>query len=220
MVALAPNLLPRCTVAVAGATLMLAVAAQPTSANEASETIGYVGGSITSLAVVGYETLGGDELWATEGYPIGGGTIFSWAETGSIYFARFDEQIGAKGAPASLWWQLAAHDHDLAGMSNPEIYAVALDVLEKTRDRVGDIPVYASAMARYAPETGCYQRGHAVAPRRMEKIVNRLLDQGLVEQGPPMPRLLQKHLNGPASCHQNDLGRARHGQVLLAFFGP
>jgi len=202
------------------AAVALAVAVPQSNADEAAQTIGYVGGSITDLAVVGYEDLGGDELWSSEDYPIGGGTIFAWAEPGSTYFTRFDSQIAANGAPSSIWWQLAAHDSDLDGMTSSEVYAVVLDVLGKIRNRVGDIPVHASAMARYAPETGCYQRGHALAPRRMERMADRLVAGGLVEEGPRMPVLHQKHLDGATSCHQNELGQARHGRALLEFFGP
>lgn len=215
------RMLPRCTAAavVAGLALAVAVAGPPVSATEETETIGYVGGSITHLAVLGYEDLGGDELWSAEEYHIGGGTIFAWAEDGSKYFVAFDQQVDANGMPVSLWWQLAAHDRNLDGMSANEVYAVVLDVLGGIRNRVGDIPVYASAMARYAPDTGCYQAGHAVAPRRMQKMVDRLVADGLVLAGPRMPLLRQEHLNSPTSCHQNEVGQKRHGRVLLAFFG-
>jgi len=54
----------------------------------------------------------------------------------------------------------------------------------------------------------------------MDRMADRLVAGGPVEEGPRTPVLHQKHLDGATSCHQNELGQARHGRALLELFGP
>lgn len=191
--------------------------AAPSVAAPPANSIGVVGGSVTRLAVDGYHTLGGTAIWPS--YQIGGGTIFAW-QNDPTYFARFEQQLSLYPGTSVVWWQLAAHDYDLTGVTQQQAYATSVAVLDgiRQRTRSGTV-VYASVMAAYAPDTGCYLSGTVVnAPTRLAAILDRLVSDGLVRRGPAMPTLERTELQGDG-CHQNDLGQRKHGQVLLNYFG-
>jgi len=204
-------------VAVVAAVTALLFSTTPSLAASPPNSIGVVGGSITRLAVDGYHTLGGTAIWPS--YQIGGGTIFAW-QRDPAYFSRFEQQLSLYPGTSAIWWQLAAHDYDLDGVTQQQAYATAVAVLDgiRQRTRPGTV-VHASVMAAYAPDTGCYLNGTVVdAPAQLRTILDRLVSNGLVQRGPTMPILQRSDLQGNG-CHQNETGQRKHGQVLLNYFG-
>lgn len=194
------------------ANAVTAPAAQPNS-------VGVVGGSITKLAVQGYRDLGGTVIWPP--YQIGGGTIFAWQNNPS-YFNLYQQMLSQFPTTSSVWWQLAAHDYDLQGVTLQQMYATSVAVLNGIRQRTGaNTAVYASVMADYAPDTGCYTSNVVVqAPAKLQAVLDRLVSEGRVVSGPHMPTLHRDELqNNGDNCHQNTLGQQHHGQVLHDYFG-
>jgi hypothetical protein len=203
------------------AMIVLTVTGPPAMARTAPlspNTVGVVGGSITKLAVQGYRDLGGTTIWPP--YQIGGGTIFAWRNDSS-YFTLYEQMLTQFPNTSSVWWQLAAHDYDLQGLSTQQVYNTAVAVLTGIRQRTGAATVvYGSVMASYAQDTGCYLNGVVVtAPAILQSVLDRLVGNGLVVAGPLLPTLHRDELqdNGE-NCHQNALGQRHHGQVLLAYF--
>jgi hypothetical protein len=188
------------------------VLAQPNS-------VGVVGGSITKLAVQGYRDHGGTVIWPP--YAIGGGTIFAW-QNNPTYFQLYEQMLSQFPTTSRVWWQLAAHDYDLQGVTLQQIYVTSLAVLNGIRQRTGpNTVVDASVMADYAPDTGCYLNNIVVqAPAKLQAVLDRLVSEGRVVAGPHMPTLHRDELqNNGDNCHQNTLGQQHHGQVLHGYFG-
>jgi hypothetical protein len=197
----------------------------PTAANAATapvtaqpNSVGVVGGSITKLAVQGYRDLGGTVIWPP--YQIGGGTIFAW-QNNPTYFTLYQQMLNQFPTTSKVWWQLAAHDYDLQGLTLQQIYATSVAVLNGIRQRTGtNTVVTASVMADYAPDTGCYLNNTVVqAPAKLQAVLDRLVSEGRVVAGPHMPTLHRDELqdNGD-NCHQNTLGQQHHGRVLHDYF--
>jgi len=184
-----------------------------------ANSVGVVGGSITKLAVQGYRDHGGTVVWPP--YDIGGGTIFAWKDS-PAYFRLFEQMLSQFPNTSQVWWQLAAHDYDLPGLTLGQLYTTSVTVLNGIRQRTGpNTLVVASVMADYAPDTGCYLRGIVVqAPATLQAVLDRLVSEGLVTAGPHMPTLHRDELqNNGDNCHQNPLGQQHHGRVLHDYFG-
>lgn len=174
--------------------------------------VGYVGGSITQLAVKGYHTVGGNSLWpAMRGY--GGGTVNKWVDpdTYPTYWALFDEQQRLRPAQV-VWWQLAMHTRDM-GLVPKGLHAAALDVLQLIHAHCPGAVVEAAPFAFYADAT-C----RSVTPAThaaVQAVTAQLVAEGHVAPGPVMPPLHTGDVN-TRGCHQNLTGRTLHGRALLA----
>ena len=206
-----------CVVGMLTTTTTASAAIAPAAAQPNS--VGVVGGSITKLAVQGYRDQGGTIIWPP--YDIGGGTIFAWLDD-PAYFHLYEQMLSQFPNTSRVWWQLAAHDYDLPGVTQQQLYTTSVTVLNGIRQRTGpNTVVMASVMADYAPDTDCYLNGIVVqAPTKLQAVLDRLVSEGLVTAGPRMPTLHRDELqdNGD-NCHQNTLGQQHHGRVLHDYFG-
>ncbi len=175
--------------------------------------VAYVGGSITKLAVRGAHALGPTSLWRA--YDTGGGTLSAW-DRYPKYFSRFDAQVIRQGKPTAVWLQLCHTDDDTRTYSTPDARLVlARRVLAATRQRVGDVPIYVSAMAGYNPVTSCQQV--LASPPLMAELAGSLVIAGDCLAGPVLPTLTADQVVSDG-CHQNTAGQQAHGSILRAFF--
>ena len=175
--------------------------------------LGYVGCSNTQLAVAGYAALGGTRFWPLEdGY---GGTIAQLDDPKQLSstFDRFDVLHAARPASA-IWWQLCLSDDRVR--SDDELFALATSVIQRLRQRVGDAPIYVSALAHYVPPARCKKIGDD-GPARLDALADRLVAADLAVRGPTLPPLTVEVLSD--ACHPDVEGQELHGRVLVEFFG-
>lgn len=110
-----------------------------------------------------------------------------------------------------IWWQLCnSPDND-----EETLYKNARLVHEEIRRRMPHVSIYASAQHSYSGGHVC--RGEPDGPARMQRLVERLVKEGLVSAGPVMGPLTAAQTRD--GCHANREGMNVLGQQLLTFFG-
>jgi hypothetical protein len=167
-------------------------------------TVGYLGCSNTWMAVAGYHDVDGTgRLWPSlPAY--GGGSVDQWTSASSHYWASFDAQEAATPATA-IWWHLCLHPGTTV--------AQAQAVIAILRSKVGNVPIYATAMATYADPTEC----PIADPADSLAIQQSLIAQGVVQAGPMLTPL--SRANTTDGCHPDLATRDADGRSLAAFFG-
>jgi hypothetical protein len=178
---------------------------------------GYVGGSITRLAVKGYIAQGGVAMWqAITEYD--GGTIVAWRDD-PTYINRFRTEQAADPCNA-VWWQLGMHDADLVGVNNNQLQNMALSVLALIDASFTTVkPVYVSGTAGYAPDVICDTISQ-VTTDRMAALALKLSQISHCQKGLDMPLIRAIDLNAGPGCHQNpESGQVSHGLALKGWIG-
>lgn len=197
--------------------VLVAVLLQPTPAAAArarTESVAFIGGSITGLPVLGYHNLPGnaDVMWPP--YSIGGGTLTSWNRPKGKFWPNFDTVLRAHPHPSKVWWELTQHDAE--GLDPTQLRILADEILASLRTRTA-APVYVSVMAGY-PDRTCPSIDKA--PAALQELADDLIADGLVLRGPTMTPLTKSLVVPPPDgCHQNTAGQQADGQILQAAFG-
>lgn len=180
--------------------------------------VGYLGCSQTTGAAKGYHEIGGQRLWETIEYP--GGAISRWADpaTNGPLWAAFDAAWRAHPA-TTVWWQLCV----IKGNADTN-YNDARTVLLLLRQHTAFLAqIHVSAQNGYVAPHVC-DIGPPNGPDIAQEVANRLVLNGLLP-GPAMSDLRGPDSAGAGpnelvdSCHPNQLGRAKLGANLRAFFG-
>ncbi len=188
---------------------------------------GAVGGSLTRLAIAGYNSIGGSRGWPDgELAEYGGASISVWAreigQPGARTWSIFQGLLEAESGTDQIWWHILVRKRSgppPAALS-PADQQMVLEVGEEIRRRVGPgMPIYASPIPLYAPAVEC----EPVSPtdeRISQLMVDFAVARGLAERGPTLRPITNGNNNGPSDpCHQGPLGREQHGRELRAFFG-
>jgi hypothetical protein len=213
--------------AIYGAVVLSAFVIMPAAAGSGPSAeptaVAYVGCSISTQAVRGYELEGGVGMWsppsAFDGqgqigvYP--GGTPLLWSMALDRpdllpYWREFDEMQAARPARA-VWWQVCVRRDDPL----PESLSAAQRVLGEVHRRIPGATVYVSAVPEYEVPTEVLG---AAGAERAQAIADALVTRGLAEVGPTLPEIEPRHLL-PDATHFNEAGERLHGLVLLSFFG-
>ena len=184
-------------------------------AKDGSQTVAYLGCSITMDAVNGYTALGGDDLWQPT-LEISNGSPERWRDPTSRHWAVFDAALALHRPPSAVWYEVCPQ------WRNPSLNVGTLEgwlrqSIALLRLRI-DAPVYMSAPPDL--DTGVRPRCRAERdqPRELwQQVIAPLLAAGTVLPGPDMPALFSSEKRD--GCHGNSAGQAKWGQVLVAFFG-
>ncbi|MBA3758593.1 hypothetical protein H0X10_03110 [Candidatus Saccharibacteria bacterium] len=180
---------------------------------------GYLGCSMTRDAVNGYHVGGGTEMWERIDYSAG--VLTSWQVTSkqpvgtNTYWQKFATGLASHPGTDSIWWNLCLGDDMQRSGTEEDFYQAAVNILNELRKRVGTMPIYASSTPEYENPARC-KLTTPEGPARTQRIIDRLVDNGLVAQGPIYPKLLNNQLAD--DCHPNAAGQASVGNVLRQFF--
>lgn len=180
------------------------------STGDAGDTIGAVGCSMTSDAVVGYFAVGGTRFWNIRG-DYGGGAVGMWARGVGGVWSSFDENLAANPGTDFLWWQLCT----LNGSQRDGVDAAVL-VLEGLRARMPGVTIYVSPQPDYVPAGICDISG-TTGPAFMAEVAANLVSQEGLLEGPVTGPLTEADTIG--GCHASESGQVLMGQQLLAAFG-
>lgn len=192
-----------------------------------SSVFGAVGGSITRLAIEGYNELGGARAWDDARLaPYGGGDIEAWAGQigfpSSPFWGTFRDALASEPGTDEIWWNILVRFRDdpppvmLTTIDRQQVLLVAQEI---RRLAGGAIPIYVSPMPDYGEGTGCTVAGTA-GVRISELMVDFAVDEGIALRGPVLEDITVSTYNGPGDpCHQGPVGREQHGRTLRAFFG-
>jgi hypothetical protein len=184
-----------------------------TAAPSGGGKIGYMGCSMTTDAVIGYQTVGGTALWQAGEGDYSGGALDLWGNRAGAnqMWTRFQEKLDANPGTTVLWWELCTTE---AGKT--EDFELGLAVLDEIEVRLGGgATVYVSAQPAYDGHV-CPTSGPN-GPAEMQVLAAQLVGTGRVLAGP-----FQGPLNESQTrdlCHASESGRLILGNQVLAFFG-
>jgi hypothetical protein len=186
---------------------------------------GAVGGSLTHLAIRGYNEIGGTAGWPHgELVEYGGGVIDVWAaEIGGSgpKWPIFTSVLAAEPATDRIWWQILVRRRP--GSPPATLSAADQQLVREVAAEIGrlapGLPVFASPLPVFGPGVGCEPVGET-DERISRLMVDYAVSQGLAQRGPTLAPITVQNYNGPQDpCHQGPVGRAEHGSELRAFFG-
>lgn len=181
------------------------VTAGPEPASASNHNVGVVGCSNTLNAINGYHTVTSEgTMWPAEAISsYGGNAVTEWSNPSFQDWAVFDSALSAHPNTTAIWWQLCVRDN------SPDTEASVDSIIASIRARVGDMPVYASAL----DDTPSCTRGD---PDKAQQFVDYLLANGDVLAGPVMTPLASNETAD--GCHANDIGEPIWGTDLAVFF--
>lgn len=183
---------------------------------DATTTIGYIGCSNTSQAVMGYRLVGGVAMWeVTEDTVHGfdGGAVVDWAknaEKGNKFWRTFDKYLTANPNTEKIWWQMCVRHQDAPSLAD------ALEVVAAAQRRIPGVTMYVSSLPSYISNvcgiTGVdgIERGKALARELASK------SEG-VELGPEFAAHEKGEIEEDG-CHLNEAGMRNVGEQLKQFF--
>lgn len=183
-----------------------------------SNSIGYVGCSLSMNAVSGYHSLGGAQLWSGDtGY--GGGGLSVWVEqlkSGNVqdtYWSRFSAMLSAYPGPRAVWWELCP-DADAASLT----YDDALSVLNEIRELAPGAKVYVTGVPVYPQDGAHCSINTDQGSQATLDLAGQLVSNGAALRGPTLSLLTTSQV-ADDGCHANTEGEAVWGKDLLDFFG-
>lgn len=192
-----------------------------------ASVFGAVGGSLTRLAIEGYNELGGSRGWPDEELvEYGGGVIDLWAaqigQPGRTW-AIFESVLASEPGTDQIWWHILVHRRNgppPAALS-PADQQLVLEVAAEIERLAPGVPLFASPIPDYAPELAAACPQITETDERISALmVDFAVSRGLAERGPTLAPMTSANNNGPGDpCHQGPLGRQQHGRDLRAFFG-
>lgn len=196
-------------------TLVVGLAVAQTAQASSPSLTAYLGCSISTQYVDGFEREGGTGFWhpasAFDGngtlgsYP--GGSLTMWMTDYPYYWPQFDAMLAAQPNPSRIWVQVCA-------ITEQDTLAVAHSVIAKVRQRLPGVDVYVSPLSRWENPVAAFV-GDA---ERSEVITDALVADGTALRGPAMPVLSAQYLL-PDGVHVNVDGRRLGGRALLRSFG-
>jgi cell wall-associated NlpC family hydrolase len=192
------------------ATSSTTAATATTLAGVPSGTIGAIGCSVTSDAVVGYFEVGGTRFWNIRG-DYGGASVGMWARGVGGAWASFDENLASYPGTNVLWWQLCT----LNGSPRDGLDAAVM-VLDQLRARMPGVTIYVSGQPEYEPAGICDISG-PTGPAFMAQVAADLVSQQGLLAGPVTGPLAESDTIG--GCHASSSGQVLMGEQLLAAFG-
>ncbi len=175
-----------------------------------TNTVGYIGASVTADAIEGYFSVGGDNFWPSAGPAIGGGSISKWAANNGLYWQTFDQMRAQHPGTKIIWWELVTSQQNAA-----DNFDNAVKVVTLLRQRIPDAVLYVSAQEDYSGGSVCDNSG-ADGPVRMQTVVDQLVAGGYALPGPVMGPLGPSQLRD--ECHADTAGKQLLGNQLRAFF--
>lgn len=179
-------------------------------------TIGYIGCSNTSQAVMGYRLAGGVAMWeVTEKtvHDFDGGAVVDWAKNvgkGNKFWRTFDRYLTANPNTEKIWWQMCVRHQDAPSLED------ALEVVAAAQQRIPGVTMYVSSLPSYISNvceiTGLegIERGKALARELAFK-------SEAVELGPEFAAHERGEIEEDG-CHLNEAGMRKLGGQLKQFF--
>ena len=180
-----------------------------------SNSVGYLGCSMTINAVEGYISEGGKVIWGELG-DFGGGTISAWAgllPTSRMYWMGFDALLKKYPNPNAVWMELCISIKK--GGTESDTYENALIMRQEVLRRIPNAVVYVSAQPGYTAGHVCGIAG-ADGPTKMQEIADKLVANGLAKKGPVLGPLATGQTADP--CHANASGKSTMGKQMVDFF--
>lgn len=197
---------------------LLASCGNPQSVIPTTNRVGFVGCSLTMIAVNGTNS---SKYWPTDNAGYAGGGLSVWSAqlkdnntNPDSYWAKFKSMLQAYPNPEVIWWELCP---------NSEAPNVTIDdtraVLAEIRRLAPTAQVYASGVPIY-PLDGehCTINTDAGSQATLD-LTSQLVADGELLQGPIMTVLTVSEVNQSDGCHANSAGEAIWGQNLVDVFG-
>lgn len=173
-------------------------------------SIGYLGCSMTTDAVIGYHEIGGNSLWEAEGKNEGGAIdLMARAGGPSRIWSEFQKELDAHPETTVLWWELCTTE---AGQRDD--LEIGLAILSEIEKRLVGGTIFVSAQPGYDGHV-CPTSG-ADGPTEMAILAAQLVDTGRALAGPTQGPLTEDQTRD--LCHASMSGRLLLGQQLLDFF--
>lgn len=199
------------TSAVTATTAVPTTSSTATGPASGNEEVGYLGCSMSTDAVTGYQQVGGNSLWKAGEGDYSGGSLDLWANrvgANQMWF-KFQQKLDANPGTNALWWELCTTE---ASQGND--FDLGLAVLGEIETRLGAGAIYVSAQPDYNGHV-CPTSG-ANGPQDMQVLAAQLVGTGRVLAGPIQGPLTEAQTRD--LCHANESGRLILGNQLIAFF--